>query len=282
MNFGMPYMGSKSAHVEWLLKNLPSAENFYDLFGGGGAVSHAAVLSKKYKNIFYNEIKSDVAQLFSDAISGKFNPKTFKPEWISRERFQKEKESNAYIRCIWSFGNNQKTYLFGEKIESKKRSLHQAVVFNEFDPFARSFFGFSKFPENLTLFQKRIIAKNAAKKRNLKELEQLERLEISSKSYDEVEIKNDSIIYCDPPYKGTAEYVTEFDHDAFYVWAEKNEHPIFFSEYSAPKHFKLVAQKKVNRKLGKKKEGYLTLACEKLFANKAAQILLEKKGGSHG
>ena len=49
-------------------------------------------------------------------------------------------------------------------------------------------------------------------KTRILELEQLERLQqldnvvFSSLSYDDVEIPDNAIIYCDPPYKGTKTY----------------------------------------------------------------------------
>lgn len=39
MAYGLPYKGSKQAICKWLFNQLPPAENFYDLFGGGGAVA---------------------------------------------------------------------------------------------------------------------------------------------------------------------------------------------------------------------------------------------------
>jgi len=43
------------------------------------------------------------------------------------------------------------------------------------------------------------------------------------------------VIYCDPPYKGTAGYNgTTFDHEAFYAWAERQTLPVFISEYAMP------------------------------------------------
>lgn len=35
MNYGIPYMGSKSGIARDIVPRLPSAKNFYDLFGGG-------------------------------------------------------------------------------------------------------------------------------------------------------------------------------------------------------------------------------------------------------
>lgn len=55
MNYGVPYKGSKNKIAKKLIDVLPSAEYFVDLFGGGGAMTHCAALSGKYKKIIYNE-----------------------------------------------------------------------------------------------------------------------------------------------------------------------------------------------------------------------------------
>ena len=46
--YGLPYMGSKSKHADWVIEHLPAAENFYDLFAGGCAVTHAALLPESF------------------------------------------------------------------------------------------------------------------------------------------------------------------------------------------------------------------------------------------
>ena len=48
MNYGLPYQGSKNAIAEWVIGQLPEAETFVDLFCGGCAITHAAMLSGKY------------------------------------------------------------------------------------------------------------------------------------------------------------------------------------------------------------------------------------------
>ena len=40
MNFGIPYKGSKNKIAENIIAQLPPAKHFYDLFGGGGAMTH--------------------------------------------------------------------------------------------------------------------------------------------------------------------------------------------------------------------------------------------------
>lgn len=68
----------------------------------------------------------------------------------------------------------------------------------------------------------------------LQRLERLEQLTFYSTSYDKVPIKDNSIIYCDPPYLGTAEYDNKFDHKKFYDWCDAQKNPVFISEYNIP------------------------------------------------
>ena len=131
MRYGLPYKGSKNGIADWVCDNLPNAENFYDLFCGGCAITHCAMLRGKYKTYTINDI-ADTQELFYDAIMGKYQNET---RWISREDFNKLKDKDAYIRYLWSFGNNGKTYLYSREIEPYKKALHYARVFNDFSEF---------------------------------------------------------------------------------------------------------------------------------------------------
>lgn len=43
------------------------------------------------------------------------------------------------------------------------------------------------------------------------------------------------MIYCDIPYKNTAEYSDGgFDYESFYDWAEMQSEPVIISEYAMP------------------------------------------------
>ena len=134
MALGLPIQGSKSRHAKEIIDNLPNGNRFVDLFGGGGAMSHAAILSKKFNHVFYNEIDKNLCTFLTDAIAGKYSPDKFKPIFITREEFHKKKHENAYIRYIWSFGNDGDSYLYGRKTEDEKRIIHNAIVFNEITP----------------------------------------------------------------------------------------------------------------------------------------------------
>ena len=66
----------------------------------------------------------------------------------------------------------------------------------------------------------------------LERLEQLQQLHFYNKDYREIKIENDSVIYCDIPYKNTTGYDSGFNHEEFYEWAKKQTQPLFISEYN--------------------------------------------------
>lgn len=282
-------MGSKDSIVHKVCSVFPPADNFYDLFGGGFSVSHYMLLHRanRYNHFLFNEPAPGTVDLIRDAISGKFNYNTFKPPFIGREEFFKNKDSCAYTRIIWSFGNNQSGYIFGKDIESYKKSLHDAVIFDSFDTTAIKALGICKWPLNSTIKARRFFIRRVVKKRmgelqqlellerlerleqleQLERLERLERLELTSIDYRKVEIKPNSVVYCDPPYEGTAEYTEPFDHAVFWDWVRKNEEPVFVSEYTAPKDIGIVMAIRKKSKLAARSP---IDSVEKIFGNKAA------------
>ena len=345
MRYGLPYMGSKNQIARQIVEFLPPAKHFYDLFCGGCAASHAAILSGKYETVTINDISGDMPKFFLDAMAGKFRDET---RWISREEFYRMKDSDAYIRCVWSFGNNGKDYLYSEEIEPWKKALHYARVFRDTSLLEEFGIASDGSPEDIKINHKQYKAqyvswyvKNVLKSDLdvpllVKELEQrkteteeelreylrgalrssgltqadvdrrlgtcgmaghyfsrsqwefptrenynkmrefmplnrdyeevyglswvvqkmqsLQRLEslqclqslqqtdikvkMFSGDYQNVEILPDSVVYCDPPYYGTAEYKDGgFDHRRFWNWVRTRNFPVYVSEYAAPEDF---------------------------------------------
>jgi site-specific DNA-adenine methylase len=253
IKYGIPYQGSKTKLIEKIARFFPNADHFYDLFGGGFSVSHYMLIHrrKSYKHFHYNELRPGLCELIRDAISGKYSYDNFKPPFVSREEFFAKKESCAYTKIIWSFGNNGEDYLFGKELEAPKRSMHMAVVFDEFDSFMRDFFKIDRWPIDLTITGKRLYLKRLINKRvdleqlerleqlqrlqqleQLQRLQQLERLELTNLDYKQVKINENSVIYCDIPYKGTADYGSSFDHSEFFDWADAQVNPVLISEYN--------------------------------------------------
>lgn len=89
----------------------------------------------------------------------------------------------------------------------------------------------------------------------MKDIPLLDGIEFHSKNYYDLEIPDNSIIYCDPPYQNTTKYKDGgFDYEFFWNWCrdKSNEgHTIFVSEYDAPSDFKVVWEKEVNNTLDK-------------------------------
>lgn len=127
MNYGLPYMGSKNSIAQWVVEHIPGADVFVDLFAGGCAVTHAALLSGRFGRIIANDI-TDAPQLFRDAVEGKFKDER---RWISRDDFLRLKDSDPYVRYCWSFGNAGQNYLYSKEVEPWKRAVHYARIFGD-------------------------------------------------------------------------------------------------------------------------------------------------------
>ena len=56
MQYGLPYKGSKSKIANEIIDFLPPAKVLYDLFAGGCAITHAAILSGKWGKVVANDI----------------------------------------------------------------------------------------------------------------------------------------------------------------------------------------------------------------------------------
>ena len=131
MNFGLPYQGSKNKIARDIVSRLPSGERLIDVFSGGCAITHAALLEGRWESYLANDIRPTPA-LFRDAIYGKYRDES---RWISREAFRAAKDEDAYIATCWSFGNNCDAYMYAKEIESWKRALHYAVYYCDLGPF---------------------------------------------------------------------------------------------------------------------------------------------------
>lgn len=129
MKYGLPYKGSKNKLAERIVRLLPKRTHLVDLFCGGCAVSHAALLMGKYEHIHINDINWMCPTLFIDALQGKYNDES---RWISREDFFRLKDTDPYVAVVWSFGNNLRDYLYSREIEPLKKAIHYAMFFSDY------------------------------------------------------------------------------------------------------------------------------------------------------
>ena len=150
--FGISYMGSKNKIVKALIPQLPSAKYFVDLFAGGCAMTHGAMLSGKYERFIVNDI-GDAPSLFLRAIKGEFRDEK---RWISRDDFFALKDSDPYVRYIWSFGNKGNNYLYNKEIQPYKKAFWEFAVFKNPEPLRAYGFNVDEFLDLPTSYERRI------------------------------------------------------------------------------------------------------------------------------
>ena len=258
MSYGLPYKGSKNLLATKIMERIPSAPVFVDLFCGGCAITHAALLSGRFGKVIINDIEGDVSRLFVDAVNGRFKSET---RWVSREDFFRLREIDPYVRYCWSFGNNGRTYLYSKEIEPYKRAIHYAVFFGDFTELRRlcplvadavetALEGIESRKERRVLIGKAIVARLKAvatpedlkgnplygqiklkgggvvrlqsleRLERLQSLERLQRLERLNLDYRDVPLPEDCVVYCDPPYANTEQYGIEISRfDSDAFWA---------------------------------------------------------------
>ena len=273
---GIPYQGSKRKLSESIIQHIishnPKCTHIFDLFGGGGAISMQAL--KRELNVHYNELNSGVCNLLRKIQSDGVTPDFF--VWVSREQFNENKYRDDWygglIKCCWSFGNNQKSYLFGKDVEPIKKAAHYYLIQNGYDFTQEMRVRLIKQFKKDSGIIERFELQQLERLEQLEQLEQLQRLEITNLSYEQVKINTpieSTIIYCDPPYKGTATYQSGmgFDYEAFYDWVNDNPYKVYISEYSAPfNEVKSFVHRCTNSASANNK------VIEKLFCNQTEKI----------
>ena len=128
--YGLSMKGSKSKLAERIVSLFPRATHLYDLFCGGSAISHCALLKNKYQHIHINDINPMMPQAFIKALQGGFDDED---RWISREDFFRLKDTDPYVAICFSFGNDLKTYCYGKDVEPLKKALHYAIFFDSYE-----------------------------------------------------------------------------------------------------------------------------------------------------
>ena len=131
MNYGLPYKGSKNRIAKKILEVLPAAPMLYDVFCGGCAITHAAMLSGKYSRVVANDINGMIPHAFETALKGGFRNED---RWISRDNFQKLYKTDPYVAICFSFGNNLRWYCYARELEPYKRALHYAIFWKDIAP----------------------------------------------------------------------------------------------------------------------------------------------------
>jgi 16S rRNA G966 N2-methylase RsmD len=193
--------------VEYIHSQYPERKIFVDVFGGGGSVALYAAQSGYYDIVIYNEVNPDLVRLAQAICDG-----TFEMPYI-RETLNKD-------TWRWRF-----EYMYNEK--KGKREPYQQILLSNFGYNGH----INKWIGKITEPQFKTMYNFAERIKHFK----LDNLIITNKSYNELDIYNNAVVYCDIPYyrrKGIYEYdFKEKDYDNFYQWVRENNCPVFVSEY---------------------------------------------------
>lgn len=305
-NLRIPYMGSKNKIAVNLIKKMlevkPNAKYFFDLCGGGGSMSFTA--SQIGLKTHYNELQTSLVKFIDyifnrleNGLKGQYGlfPDDFY-NFIDRDEFMKLKNEDSikgqFAKICYSFGNNQKDYLFGD-IEKTRHLAHNIVMFScekslkEFNKLNKVNYTISNAKtwnerrlHHKAEWRQHMKIKDCSKLECLQNMEHLQKLEqlvqlqpiftTSNLSYKDVKINtpiDETIIYLDPPYRNTGKYIEgkDFNYKELDQWFLENKYTCFMSEYNAPHKviFEINKLSLLNNSKEKKK-----VMQEKLYWNK--------------
>ena len=271
--WGMPWMGSKS-DIAWQVVNaIPKGETFVDLFFGGGAITHAAMVSKRWDNFIANDILG-TPDILIKAVRGELKGYD---RFVSRSEFKAS--DDIVVKMLWSFGNNLRSYLWSPENERLKGIATQMLTAKTLESrrmYFKNFIGALKkeYIQNIDRLQwiERLESleslqglESLERLQSLQGLEMLERLQGLKCDYRAVTIPRGGVVYCDIPYKGRGGYIGGFDHEAFYEWFSSLKVPAFCSEYDAP--FTMVAEWDKLKKAGDRRTMKVEKIKERLYFN---------------
>lgn len=216
----MKYMGSKNRHAKELLAimlhNRQQEQYYVEPFAGG-----FNIIDKVDGNRIGNDIHHYLVELFK-AVQGGWQP----PDTITEQQYQHIKNNpDVYEHELIGFVG------FGCSYSGKWWGGYARGDDNKGNP------------RNYCM---------ESKKNILAQYKGLQGIKIFNQNYWELEIPDNSIIYCDPPYEGTTKYKFNFNHDKFWEWCDNmvsKGHTVFVSEYNAPDGWKCVWQKEVHNTL---------------------------------
>lgn len=202
----MRYMGSKARIAKQIAPIINEAIKksngmlFEPFCGGCNITPHFG------GRIFANDLNENLICLFKKAIAGRVFP-----EYITKE-MHKAAKNGEYDKALTAYIGFCASYR-GNYFKGFADNGHQTAT------------GTRDYQaEQIKSFNKTVEA-----------LRKMPSLTLSSLPYYELEIPDNSVIYCDPPYEGTTGYKTgSFDHERFWKWAEEmsERNKVFVSEYS--------------------------------------------------
>ena len=238
----MKYVGSKNRLAKELVPIIQShitneTKGYLEPFVGGANMIDKIECNNKFGCDIHEEL-IELLKYVQD--TNNILPKTITEEEYNKVRLNKDKYEKWYVGLVGFCAT------FGAKY---------------FGGYARGFKDDKITPRDIPAESIRNIEKQRKNLQNIK---------FKCCSYDEIN-KNikDFVIYCDPPYKGTLKYTTDFDYDKFYKWCKEmsKNNIVLISEYWMPEEFECIWEKKTTVRIdsNKKSKDKKMERTEKLF-----------------
>ena len=172
-------------------------------------------------------------------------------------------DNNEYLIAMWQGlqENKSRPYLIEKELYSKARDFFNKSDYSIFDKFMIGWIGWMGSYNGRFFdggYSGHLVGKRDYITEQIKNTEtqisKIKDVQFVHSSYDELEIPNNSIIYCDIPYKDTKQYASSknFNYDNFWNWArEKSQdgHEVFISEYNAPDDFECIWEMEVTNSM---------------------------------
>lgn len=251
----VPYMGNKSrllsnSHTLLHQLELPEFDSFVDLFCGGGSVGYS--MANTGKKIIMNDADVGLISLHKTIQEHPERIALFAQIEPSREEFNiwksGQSDYDAFFRYLYSFSTNGKAYLWGEeRLNTPTDELNR----QRSEPRERL-----RHIEDIILMYSRYETN----------------IEFQCKDYACVEIPENALVFCDPPYAETSGYnVGDFDSERFYEWCRQCPATVLISEYKMPEDFFLLEEWNLAPQGGGNKN--TKIARERLYSNKPIKKL---------
>lgn len=207
----MKYMGSKNRFAKELLpiilKDRTIGQYYVEPFAGG-----MNMIDKVYGNRIANDIHTDLIEMWKALVCENWQP----PLTVSEEDYKNAKTNKTKI----------------------SKALNGYIGFNSYG--GKWYAGYRRDKQGKRDYWREHY------NNIMKQVPKLKGVKFTNTSFTDLDIPENSIIYCDPPYEGTTKYNNKFDHILFWDWVRtksKQGHKVYVSEYNAPSDFVCVWQK---------------------------------------
>lgn len=228
----MQYLGGKSRIAKQISKilNDNKRETFVSLFCGACSIEFLVEIENKILNDYHPYLIS----MFQDLQNGRTFPENITEEEYRqiKDKLDEDKGLSGFVGFGCSFGGK-----WWGGYARQKKGLNYALT---------------------------------AKRSLSKKLKGIKNANFYNRDYRSVEIPDNSLVYCDPPYKETTSYSNskDFDHEEFWNYCRElsKNNLVFISELTSPEDFVPVWTKNFTRNLD---ASVVFNSVEKLFVHKS-------------